>query len=76
MFPVHSMKTRMRSRGIAPLIHRIGGERSTSRQKTPDPAKKNDGTHRTGEWVGPRVGLDDVEKRKASEIRLYLQGVN
>jgi hypothetical protein len=23
------------------------------------------GTHRSGGWVGPRAGLDDVEKRKS-----------
>jgi len=39
--------------------------------KTPDSAKKN-----IRYWMGPRAGLDDVEKRKANKIKLYLQGVN
>jgi hypothetical protein len=28
------------------------------------PGEKAPGTHRIGVWVGPRTGLDDLEKRK------------
>jgi hypothetical protein len=28
------------------------------------PGKRDPGTHWIGGWVGPRTGLDDVEKRK------------
>jgi hypothetical protein len=28
------------------------------------PGKEPPGTHRIGSWVGPKAGLDDVEKRK------------
>jgi hypothetical protein len=37
----------------------IGGECSVSRSGRFTP-----GTHWLGDWVVPRIGLDDVEKRK------------
>jgi hypothetical protein len=37
--------------------------------QTPNPAIKNAGAHWIEGWVGPRAGLDDVEKQKASKIQ-------
>jgi hypothetical protein len=37
----------------------VGGEWSASH-----PGRFTPGTHWTGGWVGPRTGLNDVEKRK------------
>jgi hypothetical protein len=41
-----------------------GGEWSGSRPGCFTHRKRASGTHWTGRWVGPRAGLDDVEKRK------------
>jgi hypothetical protein len=41
-----------------------GGEWSASRPGRFTPGEKAPGTHWIGGWVGPRAGLDDVEKRK------------
>jgi hypothetical protein len=41
-----------------------GGELSTSRPGRFTPGERGPGNHWIGGWVGPRVGLDDVEKRK------------
>jgi hypothetical protein len=41
-----------------------GGEWSASRTGRITPGEKAPGTHWIGGWVGPRAGLDDVEKRK------------
>jgi hypothetical protein len=41
-----------------------GGEWSTSRPWRYTPGKDPPGIHWIGGWVGPRVGLDAVEKRK------------
>jgi hypothetical protein len=42
----------------------VGGEWSTSRPGRSIPGERVPGTHWTGEWVNPRVGLDDMEKKK------------
>jgi hypothetical protein len=42
----------------------VGGEWSTSRPCRFTPGERALGTHLIGGWVGPRAGLDDVEKRK------------
>jgi hypothetical protein len=41
-----------------------GGEWSASRPGRFTPGERDPGTHRIGGWVEPRVGMDDVEKRK------------
>jgi hypothetical protein len=47
---------------------RVRGEWSASRPgrftPLPPPRERAYGTHWIGGWVGPRAGLDDVEKRK------------
>jgi hypothetical protein len=42
----------------------VGGEWSVSRPSHFTSGGKASGTHWMGGWVGPRAGLDDVEKRK------------
>jgi hypothetical protein len=42
----------------------VGGEWSASRPGRFTPGERAPGTHWIGGWVGPRAGLDDVEKRK------------
>jgi hypothetical protein len=42
-----------------------GGELSDSRHNRLTPWEKATGTHCAGGWVGPRAGLDAVEKRVA-----------
>jgi hypothetical protein len=41
-----------------------GGEWSASHLCCFTPGERAPGTHWLGGWVGPRAGLDDVEKRK------------
>jgi hypothetical protein len=41
-----------------------GGELSASRSSFFTPREIAPGTHRIGGWVGPRAGLDAMEKRK------------
>jgi hypothetical protein len=41
-----------------------GGERSALCSGHFVPGEKTPDTHQIGDWVGPRVGLDDVENRK------------
>jgi hypothetical protein len=41
-----------------------GGEWSASRPCRLTPGERAPGIHWIGGWVGPRAGLDDVEKRK------------
>jgi hypothetical protein len=41
-----------------------GGEWSASHPGHFTPEERAPGTHCIGGWVGPRTGLDDVEKRK------------
>jgi hypothetical protein len=41
-----------------------GGEWSASRSCRFTPGERASGTHWLGGWVGPRAGLDNVEKRK------------
>jgi hypothetical protein len=42
----------------------VGGEWTASRHGRFTPGEREPGTHCIGGWVGPRTGLDDVEKRK------------
>jgi hypothetical protein len=42
----------------------VGGEWSASRPGRFTPGERAPGTHWLEGWVSPRVGLDDVEKRK------------
>jgi hypothetical protein len=42
----------------------VGGEWSASRPYRFIPGERGPGTQWIGGWVGPRAGLDDVEKRK------------
>jgi hypothetical protein len=41
----------------------VGDEWSASRPSCFTPGERALGTHWKGGWVGPRTGLDDVEKR-------------
>jgi hypothetical protein len=45
------------------LTSALVGEWSASRADRFTPGERGPGTHWIG-WVGPRTGLDDVEKRK------------
>jgi hypothetical protein len=49
----------------------VGGERSVSRPGRFIPRESAPGTHSMGGWVGPRAGLDVVEKRNF----LFLPGL-
>jgi hypothetical protein len=40
----------------------VGGEWSASRRGRFTPGERAAGTHWIGGWVGPRAGLDDMEK--------------
>jgi hypothetical protein len=57
-------------RGVDVLIHifftsaLVGGEWSALRPGRFTPGEKAPDTHWIGGWVGPRAGLDDLEKRK------------
>jgi hypothetical protein len=42
----------------------VGGEWSASRPGRFTPEERAPGTQWIGGWVGPRAGLDDMEKRK------------
>jgi hypothetical protein len=42
----------------------VGGEWSASRPGRFTPRESSPGTHQTRGWVGPRTGLNDMEKRK------------
>jgi hypothetical protein len=42
----------------------VGGEYSASRPGRFTPGERAPGTHWIGGWVGPRAGLDDMEKWK------------
>jgi hypothetical protein len=42
----------------------VGGEWSASPPRCFTPGEIAPRTHWIGDWVGPRAGLDDVEKRK------------
>jgi hypothetical protein len=41
-----------------------GGEWSASRPSRFTPGERAPSTHWIGDWVNPRAGLDDVEKRE------------
>jgi hypothetical protein len=47
---------------VALTLVLVGGERSTSRLRCLTPGERAPGTHWIGGWVGPRAGLDDMEK--------------
>jgi hypothetical protein len=49
----------------------VGDEWPVSRPGRFTPEERAPGTHWIGGWVGPRAGLDEVEKRKF----LTLQGL-
>jgi hypothetical protein len=42
----------------------VRGQWSASRPGRFNPRERGPGTHWIGGWVGPRAGLDDVEKSK------------
>jgi hypothetical protein len=42
----------------------VGGEWSTSRPGRFTPGEISPSAHSIGGWVGPRIGLDDMERRK------------
>jgi hypothetical protein len=46
------------------LTSALAGEWLASRLCLSTPGERAPGTHWIGGWVGPRTGLDDVEKRK------------
>jgi hypothetical protein len=56
----------MESGGLAPFLTSAldGGEWSASRPGRFTPGEKIPGTHSIGGRVGPRTGLDDVQRRK------------
>jgi hypothetical protein len=65
------MYTYRKSGGIAPPFltsARDGGEWSGSQFLPLYPGGGSPRTHCIGGWVGPRAGLDDVEKRKFSTL--------
>jgi hypothetical protein len=43
----------------------VGGDWSASRPERSAHWERDPGTHCTGDWVGPRSGLDDLEGRKS-----------
>jgi hypothetical protein len=47
----------------------VGGEWSASRPCRFIPGERAPSTHWIGGWVGPRAGLDDLEKRKFLTLR-------
>jgi hypothetical protein len=46
------------------MLALAGGEWSNSRLGSFTPGERAPGTHWIGGWVGPRAGLDDLEKRQ------------
>jgi hypothetical protein len=67
------------SGGIAPpfLTSSLeGGEWSVSRPGRFTPDENSTGTHWLGEWVGPRAGLDAVEKIKILPLPEFEARVN
>jgi hypothetical protein len=49
----------------------VGSEWSASHPGRFISGERAPGTYRKGGWVGPKVGLDDVEKRKSFAIPAY-----
>jgi hypothetical protein len=56
--------------GVDVLVHifltsaLVGGDCSASRLSSFNTEERGPGTHWIGGWVGPRTGLDDVERTK------------
>jgi hypothetical protein len=50
----------------------VGGEWSVSRPCRFAPGVRDPGTHRIGGWMGPRAGLDDVEKWNFLTLRVQI----
>jgi hypothetical protein len=75
------MKTYLGNVSIAPSIHSLtsaidGGEWSDSRSSRFTSRERAPGTHWLGGWVGPRAGLDTVEKRNSQHPGLKFCLVN
>jgi hypothetical protein len=52
------------SRCIDPRFHYLGiSEMAALRPNRYTPGERAPGTHWIGDWVNPRTGLDDMEKR-------------
>jgi hypothetical protein len=51
-----------------------GGKWSASRSGCFKPERKAPGTHWIGGWVGPRTGLDEVERRKFLTLPGHFKG--
>ena len=58
------MKAYTRSRGTAPLFLNLGARLKWVVNVTLRPLHPHESTYRTGGWMGPRVGLDALEKWK------------
>jgi hypothetical protein len=65
-YPVTGPKAQRVGRGIALLFPDLGARRGWVVSTTPRPLYpwERPGTHCTGGWVGPRVGLDVCEKSR------------
>jgi hypothetical protein len=65
-------------RGVDVQIHvfmttaLVGGELSASRPGRLTPGERAPDTHCISGWVGPRAGLDDVEKREFSILVAFI----
>jgi hypothetical protein len=63
MFYTHYIK-KLRAKGKVSLTSALLGGGQLQAPAALPPRKELPGTHWIGGWVGSRVGLDDVEKRK------------
>jgi hypothetical protein len=67
---LHSLSKTPRSHSDVDVqIHLVGGEWSASRLGRFTSRETSPGTHWVGGWMGPRTGLDDVERRKSCPYR-------
>jgi hypothetical protein len=53
-------------------IFEVGGEWSTSLHGSFNPGERAIGTHWIGDWVGPKVGLEDVDRRKTLPLHIMI----